>query len=85
MSLILSKCFSNFNNLLKKNGKCCIVIGDSIINKKVVNVGKILIKIAKEHGFNCEKNYRQIILGPHYSQPDSINKKYESILILSKS
>ena len=81
----MSKCFSNFNNLLKKNGKCCIVIGDSIINKKVVNVGNILIKIAKEYGFSCEKNYRQIILGPHHSQPDSINKKYESILILSKN
>ena len=39
---------------MKKNGRCCIVIGDSIINKKVVDVGKILIGIAKEYGFTCD-------------------------------
>jgi len=81
----MSLCFKNIQNVLKKGKKCAIVIGDSIVHGKNVNIGKLLEKLAIDFGFSCEKNYRQTVFGPHYSQHNRNRKKLESILILEKN
>ena len=77
-------CLQNMFNLLKPNKLCGIVIGDSIVHGKIVNIGKLLEKIGKDIGFSIEKNYRQTIFGPHYSLKQKNSTKMESILIFKK-
>lgn len=77
-------CLQNMFDVLKMNKRCGIVIGDSIVHRKIVNIGNLLERIGKKIGFTVEKNYRQNIFGPHFSLKQNKATKSESILIFKK-
>jgi site-specific DNA-methyltransferase (cytosine-N4-specific) len=51
----LIKCFSQMNNVLKPGGFAFIVIGDSIINKKLINIDEVISEFAPSIGFSVDE------------------------------
>jgi site-specific DNA-methyltransferase (cytosine-N4-specific) len=80
----LDLCLRQMFRMLRKEGICCIVIGESTIKGRHVDVGMLLESLASNSGFKTERKYKQAILGPHFSQSRSVTSKTETILVLKK-
>lgn len=50
----MTKAMKAFKNILKNNGICAMVVGDSIFRGQLVNMSEIYIKIAANSGFRLQ-------------------------------
>jgi DNA modification methylase len=55
--LDMDACFSEWSRVLKKDGRCLIVIGDAIVSKQSVYVGDRFIDLLANHGLAQEERW----------------------------
>jgi DNA modification methylase len=53
----MNACFSEWARVLKKGGRCLIVVGDAIVSKKAVHVGDQFIDLLLAKGFLNERRW----------------------------
>lgn len=53
----MNDCFSEWARVLKRKGKCLILIGDAIVNKEPVAVGDRFIELLRKHELYLEKHW----------------------------
>ncbi len=77
---------SSLNNLLPKNGKLTIVIGDSVGGGVKIPTGELILSLANNTGFSCDKTYIYPIKNKrmNYTRRNSANIKTEKILFFRK-
>ena len=83
MDVLLSK----LNTLIRKNGKCVIVVGNSSYGNVVIPTDEILKKLARKNGFKNNYIIQARKLGTssqQYKKIDNLNMLRESLLVLSK-
>ncbi len=78
-------CFQRINSVLEKYRFCCVVIGDSIFKKQLVENDQLITEIAKNCGFKLEVNLERDI-HPYKRSFSSASRraKSENIVILRK-
>jgi ubiquinone/menaquinone biosynthesis C-methylase UbiE len=57
----MNKALSEMSRVCKDGAACCIVIGSSQLEGEKLEMDKILIKIADEHGFKLEDRFLRVI------------------------
>lgn len=53
----MEKCFAEWARILRKSGRCFIVIGDSIVSKKPVSVADQFVKLLSKYNIKLEKRW----------------------------
>lgn len=53
----MDACFSEWGRVLKKGGRCFIVIGDAIVSKKSVRVADTFVDMLEKHGLLLEERW----------------------------
>lgn len=82
----LKKCFSEINLVLKKQGLAFIVIGDSVIQKKLIKIDEVIKSFIIDLGFNIDDivssdlSGHSKIFNPAFAQKG----KKEHLIILEK-
>lgn len=76
--------FEQFSRVLKNNAHVCFVIGDSILNGKLIQADKLIIKIASEFNFEIKDTLVQNLKKTTRSFNSSFSngKKNEYIILL---
>ena len=78
-------CFQSINSVLETYRFCCLVIGDSIFKKQLVENDQLIIEIAKDCGFKLEVNLERDIHAYRRSFSSAARRaKSEHIVILRK-
>ena len=78
-------CFHRINKVLEIYRFCCLVIGDSIFKKQLVENDQLIIEIAKDCGFKLEVNLERDIHAYRRSFSSAARRaKSEHIVILRK-
>ncbi|MDC3014585.1 site-specific DNA-methyltransferase [Candidatus Pelagibacter sp.] len=83
MDILLKK----LNNLICKNGKCVVVVGNSSYGNIAIPTDEILKKLAKKNGFKNNYIIQARKLGTssqQYKKIDNLNMLRESLVVLSK-
>jgi len=84
----MSKIIKNCYRVLKKNSYFILVVSDSIVQKKFIDTGNILINISKKTGFILIEKFKRGMFGPHYGLHTSLkskNIKVQNEKILNKN
>jgi len=53
----MDACFTEWARVLKKGGRCLIVVGDAIVSKQPVHVGDMFIDLLTAHGLDQEERW----------------------------
>jgi DNA modification methylase len=53
----MDACFAEWARVLKKGGRCLIVVGDAIVSKQPVHVGDMFIDLLAAHGLDQEERW----------------------------
>lgn len=53
----MNACFAEWARVLKKGGRCLIVVGDAIVSKQAVHVGDRFVDLLAAHGLAEEKRW----------------------------
>ncbi len=83
----IKKCLIEIKRIIKKGGKIFIIIGDSVIDKKLIKMNKIMKKISKEVGLkfmdiaSAPMSKHSRMFNPSFS---SLIKKEEHLIFLEK-
>ena len=80
----MTLCFKEWYRVMKKDSYALIVIGDSIVNKKPVEVADRFIKIATEIGFENTKNWIRNLNINKKSFNQQARIKQEHVILLHK-
>ena len=83
MDILLSK----LNTLIRKNGKCVIVVGNSSYGNVAIPTDEILKNLGKKNGFKNNYIIQARKLGTssqQYKKIDNLNMLRESLVVLSK-
>ena len=78
-------CFQRINGVLETYRFCCLVIGDSVFKKQLVENDQLIIEVAKGCGFKLEANLERDIHAYRRSFSSAARRaKSEHIVILRK-
>lgn len=82
----MDACFAQWSRVLKKGGRCLIVVGDAIVSKQAVHVGDQFIDLLAAHGLAHEKRWIRTL----HSTKRAFNVKnsrisHEHVLLVAKS
>ena len=83
MDILLSK----LNTLIRKNGKCVIVVGNSSYGNVAIPTDEILKNLGRKNGFKNNYIIQARKLGTssqQYKKIDNLNMLRESLVVLSK-
>jgi DNA modification methylase len=53
----MDACFLEWERVLKKGGRCLVVIGDAIVSKQPVYVGDMFVDLLEKHGLQMEERW----------------------------
>lgn len=79
----MEKCISEFKRVLKKNGRCIIVVGDVFKKKKIINTAEQLKPIFEKYGFKCHAIIPDGIPVNKSVQKTTSEQKFDRIMILT--
>jgi DNA modification methylase len=71
------------NRILRKEGKACVVVGNTMLKGVQINTASIFTSILCEHGFHAEKIIRRRIPGKHKQIPTIRDKTTGKFTTLS--
>ena len=82
----MDACFAQWSRILRKGGRCLIVVGDAIVSKQAVHVGDRFIDLLAAHGLSQENRWIRTL----HSTKRAFNVKnsrisHEHVLLVSKS
>ena len=82
----MKKCFTKFHKVLKRNGKCILVVGDVIRNRKKSDIAKSLIKLAENElkYFKCINVIEDKIPKMRRTRRSFLGTKKETIIVLKR-
>jgi len=80
----MKNCLVQISRVMRTDAYCCVVLGESYVRGKAIDVPVHLVTAARSIGLECVKTYDQPINGPHFSQPRSRSLKKERIILLHK-
>lgn len=84
---LVSNMLTIFNNILKSDGKCILVIGDvnKEDNNKIINTGKIVMKILEEDdNFTMDGYFKDVMIKIKRNLNSNLKQKEEWIIVSRK-
>lgn len=81
----MKMCFSEWARVLRQNGKCLVVIGDSIVSKKPVYVADTFVEMLEEQGVTLVQRWIREIHGTRKSFNAKSRINLEHVLLFERT
>lgn len=82
----MDACFSEWTRVLKKGGRCLVIVGDAIVSKQPVRVGDMFVDLLERRGLHLEERWIRTL----HSTKRAFNVRnsrisHEHVLLFKKS